>query len=372
MQNLQFSWMTLGLATSLLFGVTACQPQAATPPESNEVKTAQQPNQKAITAPKPATVSKPSVTAKTCLALSKSMQKIDDTSKIEDIYNIQQTLKTCLPTANNAEVLTLLDSYQAMYNRFLGIDIYMDDESFGAIAEALEQGKKVPVQPLEATSPRIQYLVKLVESKADVSVLYLGEGNYTFHHSLQAMADIFTPFIQPDQKYFIDKLAKDNQDIFWNDGRIAVPFEELINRAVFWESYTNQYQNSHFIQDAKALLIMYRRVLFSGLENTQWTDDDIRKFYDPADDQAILQLAKRPNSVLAQDAQTLLKFMAISDDERQQLYPVPKSDEEGHEIQDWKKGRYQLEQASSIPSPWQENNGKDCFSSIICVDYNAE
>ena len=58
---------------------------------------------------------------------------------------------------------------------------------------------------------------------------------------------------------------------------------------------------------------------------------DSREFYNAEDAKSIRQLAKCPNSILAQDAQALLKFMAISDDERQQLYPVPKSDEEGHE-----------------------------------------
>ncbi len=378
MQNFQFSWMTLGLATSLLFGVTACQPQAANSPEPkpNEVKPAQQTNQQATIAPKSAIVSTPSVDAKTCLTLSKSMQKIDDTSKIEDIYSIQKILETCLPTTNNAEVLNLLKDYQAMYDRFLSPndnqDIsYQNDEQFYNVMTKLDEGKKVPKEQLATLAPRLRYLVELVESDADIEVIYLGEGYYEFNHNLQAMADIFTPYLRKDQSELIQRLAKDNQGIFWFDAGIAISFTEIIERALFWEDYTQRYPNGYAIADAKNLFAIYRYVLFFGSENTQWTDDNSREFYNAEDAKAIRQLAKRSNSVLGQDARHLLEFMTISDDEREQTYPVPETDSNGNEIQDREKNQYQLEQALSIPSPWQEDN-RECFSSIICLDYNAE
>ena len=83
------------------------------------------------------------------------MQKIGSTSKIEAIYAIQQQLEACLPTANNAEVLALLKNYQALYERFLGPDNYMDDEDFYAIVETMQAGKKVTAEQLEVLAPRI-------------------------------------------------------------------------------------------------------------------------------------------------------------------------------------------------------------------------
>ena len=132
MQNLQLSLVTLGLATSLLLGISACQPKSDTPSASAETNTTENNVQTPIvkTPSKPVTVSASAsaIDAKTCLALSGAMQKVGNESKIEDIYHIQRTLKSCLPTTNNAEVLNLLKDYQAMYRRFLGNDEVLNED----------------------------------------------------------------------------------------------------------------------------------------------------------------------------------------------------------------------------------------------------
>ncbi|MES1965708.1 hypothetical protein M0N77_10305 [Psychrobacter sp. AH5] len=310
-----------------------------------------------------------------CTKLSDTMQAIDNKSRIEDIHAVQRQVKACLPSALNTEVLTWLNQYQAMYNRFLGTDLYMDDEAFYDIVETLEQGKKASVAQLKQLRPRVRYLVGLAESKADVSILYVGEGIFVFHHDLQQMADIFTPYLPKDQQAFIERMAKDNQDIFWNDAAIAVPFDEVIARAQFWQDYIQRYPESHFIKDAKFLLTLYRHALFFGSNNTQWTNDEVTKFIEPKYQQAIEKLAKGSNSILAnsilaKDARTLLEFMAMPNSKRHQAYPVPKVDDEGYETSDWAVPRYQLNQALPIPSPWDNNKSRDCLSGIVCVDYD--
>lgn len=111
-------------------------------------------------------------------------------------------------------------------------------------------------------------------------------------------------------------------------------------------------------------------MLFLGSDNSQWANDDISEFVRPKYEQALNNLAKRSNSLLAQDARTLLDFMAMSAAKREQAYPVPEVDSEGYEIADWAMPRYQLDQALSLPSPWQNDNNRDCLSGIICVNYD--
>lgn len=361
--------LVLSLSASLL--VSACQPKAEvvdTPiVQATESKVKLTPIKANKTVAKDNTIG-----AKDCLALNNAMLKVDGDSEIEAIYTIQKQLKACLLTANNAEVLTLLANYQAMYKRFLTSSAYENDEQLYEVMSTLDSGKKVPSEQLATLTPRLRYLAELVESDADISVLYLGEGYYEFHHNLKAMADIFTPYLRKDQSEFIQRLAQDNQDIFWNDAGIAISFKEVIERASFWENYLNQYPNGYFIEDAKRLFAIYRHALFLGSENTQWVDGDIRKFYDANDAKAIRALAKRSDSILAQDARHLLKFMTISDDERQQTYPVAQLDEDSDEMQAWEKGRSQLTEALSIPLPLQEDTNRDCMSSIVCEDYNVE
>lgn len=371
MQSLRFSWTTLGVATSLVFGLSACQPQSTESSISNEANTTEQIAQKpAIKAPlKLDTAPALAVDAKTCLALNDAMQNVNNESNIEAIYAVQQTLKACLPTTSNAEVIALLKSYQAMYTRFLGNNDTLDavfGEPFFAVMSALEQKEKVPTEDLKKLPPRLQYLVELVQNGADVSVQYLGEGNYNLTHDLQAMADIFIPYLQQDQKAYIERLAKDNQGILWNDGGIAISFVEVMERAAFWEDYIARYPHGYAYQDAKQLSETYRYLLFFGSENTQWTDDTIHEFIEPKYRPLMLKLARRPNSVLAKDAQKLLDFMSLSDSQRQDKYPAPDIDENGYEIDEWAVARYQIAEALPIASPWQVND-KNCFDGVVCV-----
>lgn len=372
---MQKSLLSMMIAASLLLS-SACQPPSNKPETVDTTQVQENASPALIEAKTPKELTTSIIELSEgklrdeliCNKLSDTIKIIDNKSKMEEIHAVQRQLKACLPTADNDVVLQWLEDYQAMYSRFLGVDDYNDDEAFYAIYDSLEQGKKATVAQLKQVNPRTRYLISLVESKADVSILYIGEGIFVFHHDLQAMADLFAPYLSSDQSEFVERMAEDNQNIFWNDAAVAVSFDEVIDRAIFWENYIQQYPDSYFIKDAQELFDLYRYVIFFGSDNTRWTDDAVTEFIEPNYKQAIQKLAKRSNSLLAQDALSLVEFMAMSEAKRQRSYPVPKVDDEGYEIQDWSKVRHQLQAALPLASPWGDNN-KDCLSSVICIDY---
>lgn len=371
---MQKTILSLAIGLSFLLGMSACQPKSDTSSESSETKNTEQvntPTSLKKSASKTTTATDSALDAKTCLELSKSMKKVDDTSKIEAIYAIQKQLKACLPTASNAEVLNLLKDYQAMYERFLWDDAAIDetdfDEDYYDVMYALEWNEKVPEEKLQKMSSRTRYLIGLIQNDADVRVYNLGEGYYAFSHDLKAMADIFTPYLRPDQKAFIGRMAKDNQDIFLSDAAITTSFAELVERAVFWEDYITRYPNGYAVKDAKVLLDSYRYYLFFGSDNTQWTDDDIREFLEPEYKLTMVALTKRPNSILAKDATNYLNFMALSDSERQEQYPAPSTDEDGYEMHERSMTYYRLNQAMQISSVWEvDSSNRDCSNGLFC------
>ena len=366
--------LSLAIGLSFLLGMSACQPKSDASSEANKGKNTAQTNTPATlekSAAKTTTATDSALDAKTCLALSKSMGKVDNTSKIEAIYAIQKQLKACLPTASNAEVLNLLKDYQAMYERFLWDDTAIDeadfDEDYYDVMYALESNEKVPEEKLQKMRARTRYLIGLIQNDADVRVYNLGEGYYAFSHDLKGMADIFTPYLRPDQKAFIQRMAKDNQDIFWSDAAITTSFEELVERAQFWEDYITRYPNGYAVKDAKILLDLYRYSLFFGSDNTGWTDDAIHEFIEPEYKQTMVALIKRPNSILAKDATNYLNFMALSDSERQELYPAPSTNEDGYEMDDWTRIHEQLNQAMQIPPIWKiGSSNRECLNGLFC------
>ena len=371
MQKIILSF-TIGM--SLLLTLSACQPKPAAAPDVESKDSADQIRQSSVDkSPKPATANNSAVDAKTCLALSDAMKKVDNSSKIEAIYAIQKPLKSCLPTASNAEVLNLLKNYQAMYERFLWEETDLNsaefDQDFFEVMNALEQGEKVPEEKLKNLSPRVHYLIGLIQNGADVRVYNLGEGYYAFNHDLKAMADIFTPYLRQDQKAFIQQMAIDNQDIFLSDAAITTSFAELVERAVFWDDYITRYPNGYAVKDAETILDSYRYYLFFGSDNTQWTDDDIREFLEPEYKQTMVALSKRPDSVLAKDAANYLNFMTLSDNERQEYYPAPSTDEDGYEMHERTMTYYRLNQAMQIPFSWNaDGDNRDCSNGVICQD----
>ncbi|MBB3106666.1 hypothetical protein FHS24_001167 [Psychrobacter luti] len=375
---MQKTILSLAIGLSFLLGMSACQPKSDASSKSNEAKDTEQVNTPTPIEKSAATSNKPTdsaLDAKTCLALNKSMQKVDDTSKIDTIYEIQKQLTACLPTANSTEALSLLKDYQAMYGRFLAIDSDINAENtdpqvaqaYYDVMSALEMGEQVPVEALNKLSPRTRYLISLIKSDADVRARNLGEGFYTFAHDLQAMADIFIPYLRPDQKAFIGRMAKDNQEVFWSDAAVTITFDELIERAIFWEDYIQRYPSGYAVQDAKVLLNLYRYVIFFGSDNTRWTDNEIREFIKPDYKQMIVALTKRPNSILAKDAENYLNFMALSDSERQELYPASSTTEDGYELNEWEMVYYRLNQAMQIPSIWKnDGDNRECLEGLFC------
>jgi hypothetical protein len=412
------------MATSLLLGLSACQPEPAEPEiaDSNQPAVAPTPTQPTeqeavpelqeptlpdaepnvdndgdtdvdvdvnndtdtnankdstpqVTAPPaPSSVAAAAKNQQLCTSVRKTIAAVNSKSKMAEITAVQELLRDCLPAADNASVLQWLAAYQAMYERFLALPNTdtSNQENFYTVMDKAASGKIVPEALLKTMSPRAQYLIGLVEQGADVSVQYLGEGDFHFHHDLTAMAKLFTPYLRKDQAAFIQRMARDNQGIFWNDAAIAVPFNELINRALFWESYSQRYPDGYATRDAKRLFNIYRYVLFFGSENTQWTDDAIREFDNLAQAQAMQQLAKRSNSVLAKDAQKFLEFMTLADSERELKYPHSSSDIADNMQREGQLAKQQLRDALQILSPWTVEDNRNCLEGVVCTTYKLE
>lgn len=359
------------LSTSL--SISACQPKAEAPNISA------QPTEPVDTlAPTKVSETKKTksatVDAQTCTTLNNAMQKVDSDSKIEAIYDIQDQLKACLPTANNAEVMTLLKSYQDMYNRFLASDLDYDSDSesdyetFNSAIYELYYGEGLSSAQLKTLTPRDQYLVGLVKGDTDVSIYDEGEGYFSFTHNLKAMADIFTPYLRKDQRLFIERMAIDNQESFWSDASVTVSFADLIERAVFWEDYIQQYPDGYAVEDAKILLNLYQHTLFFGSDNTDWTDNDFRTFTDPQYKTMMLQLAKRPKGALGRNARILLDFMTLTENERQQKYLKSLTNTERNLLEEEFSSYDSLEKMLKVHRPWDVRHYRDCLNGLFCED----
>ncbi|MDR6797476.1 TolA-binding protein [Acinetobacter calcoaceticus] len=314
-----------------------------------------------------------------CIEINAAIQKINQNSKIEDLNQINEKLKTCVPSLKNDEQLKLINASTTMYQRFLKQD-YTDKtarafEAFGyAVLEQKQQDPKKVIQSqkklFDQLSPRDQYLLQH-NGEAYIDLLYQGEGMFTYRRQPNYLVDVFSKALTADQKEFLTRMAKDNQDIFYNDGALAVSWKELTERALFWEKFIQKYPKSHFINDAKLLFNEYRYFIFFGLDNTPVSDEYApNTWFDKDALEQIQFLSTQNQSSLAKPAQQFLKFIATPVEERNKQFKIDLTEKNGDKKSNYQVTHEQLEQLLKFDSPWNTEVYRDCHIDAICIDTN--
>ena len=314
-----------------------------------------------------------------CLQIMAAMQKINQNSKIEDLNQINAKLKTCVPSLKNDEQLKLIDASTAMYQRFIKQD-YTEKtgrafEAFGyAVLEHKQQDLKKVIQSqkklFDQLSPRDQYLLQH-EGQAYIELLYQGEGMFIYRRQPNYLVDVFSNALPADQKEFLTRMAKDNQNIFYNDGALAISWKELTERALFWEKFIQKYPKSHFINDAKLLFNEYRYFIFFGLDNTPVSDEYApNTWFDKDALQQIQFLSTQSQSSLAKPAQLFLKFIVTPVEERNKQFKIDLTDKNGDKKSNYQMTHEQLEQLLKLDSPWNTEVYHDCHMDAVCIDTN--
>lgn len=314
-----------------------------------------------------------------CIEINAAIQKINQNSKIEDLNQINEKLKTCVPSLKNDEQLKLINASTTMYQRFIKQD-YTEKtgrafEAFGyAVLEQKQRDPKKVIQSqkklFDQLSPRDQYLLQH-NGEAYIDLLYQGEGMFTYRRQPNYLVDVFSKALTADQKEFLTRMAKDNQDIFYNDGALAVSWKELTERALFWEKFIQKYPKSHFISDAKLLFNEYRYFIFFGLDNTPVSDEYApNTWFDKDALQQIRFLSTQNQSSLAKPAQQFLKFIATPVEERNKPFKIDLTDKNGDEKSNYQVTHEQLEQLLKFDSPWNTEVYRDCHMDAVCIDTN--
>lgn len=314
-----------------------------------------------------------------CIEINAAIQKINQNSKIEDLNQINEKLKTCVPSLKNDEQLKLINASTTMYQRFLKQD-YTDKtarafEAFGyAVLEQKQQDPKKVIQSqkklFDQLSPRDQYLLQH-NGEAYIDLLYQGEGMFTYRRQPNYLVDVFSKALTADQKEFLTRMAKDNQDIFYNDGALAVSWKELTERALFWEKFIQKYPKSHFISDAKLLFNEYRYFIFFGLDNTPVSDEYApNTWFDKDALEQIQFLSTQNQSSLAKPAQQFLKFIATPVEERNKQFKIDLTEKNGDKKSNYQITHEQLEQLLKFDAPWNTEVYRDCHIDAVCIDTN--
>ncbi|WP_445114708.1 hypothetical protein [Acinetobacter sp. WZC-1] len=303
-----------------------------------------------------------------CQNLKKEMQEINNQRTTLAIEQMNQDLRLCLPLTDFPEQKQLMKLADQMYAQFLKVDrTPLQQQLFESYAVEQYQYPTIQQHHFEQLHIRDQYLIRH-KGQAYVELLpYAVKGHINYRRNPQYLVKIFAPYLPHVEAEFIEELAQQNTQPFWNDNKLVISPEEIARRALFWENYYRDYPSSSYRNDARYLAEVYAALLFKGLPESMVSEDyDGRENIQPASLAVIKNIARQKNSDLADQARKFIKFIALSPDQRQKLIPIESDNLSGKPRQ---TVLLQLNQYLNLKNVDTESLRKrDCFSDAICHD----
>lgn len=150
----------------------------------------------------------------------------------------------------------------------------------------------------------------------DFDILDIGEGFYVIRLNPDYLVKHFSAALPQADQVFMTAIAQQNQQQFYYDATIDIAWQELGERAVFWENYTQQYPHAYFLKDAKALANYYLYYFIHGMGNSMtvesFNEQDNKPVIESEAKQAFEWIKnKYPNSNVSQKIKLLENSMVI-------------------------------------------------------------
>lgn len=318
-----------------------------------------------------------------CQKISPKMTAVNSQTKLDLLNQINTQLKQCVAQANNAQQLKWIQQSTQMYQQFLSSknteQQYAAFEDYGYHLLNIpsknpdDENSEISIDlnpdVMKKLSTRDQYLIQN-NGKSYIDLQYVGEGIFNYRRQPQYLVDIFAQHLPKDQREFLERMAKDNQEILFSDAAITVSWSELATRALFWEKYLQQYPKGHFYKNAQNLFNEYSYFLFLGTDNTPVSDEFAPDTW--MNEEALItirQLAKTDHTVLAEKAKKFLTYIKTPIDQRNIEFNINPLDKEGNPKDQNRITHEQLQQLLKLRSPWEREIYDDCHTDAICISY---
>ena len=96
--------------------------------------------------------------------------------------------------------------------------------------------------------------------------------------------NIFKDYVTDDYREYLEITYKENEEPYFTDGSILVPYDKIADRLLTWENFLKKYPNSDLAEIANEKCNIYRRVYILGSDNAPtreggWENNEL--FYIP-------------------------------------------------------------------------------------------
>ena len=96
--------------------------------------------------------------------------------------------------------------------------------------------------------------------------------------------NIFKDYVTDDYREYLEITYKENEEPYFTDGSILVPYDKIADRLLTWENFLKKYPNSNLAEIANEKCNTYRRIYILGSDNAPtreggWENNEL--FYIP-------------------------------------------------------------------------------------------
>ena len=96
--------------------------------------------------------------------------------------------------------------------------------------------------------------------------------------------NIFKNYVTDDYKEYLKITSKENEEPYYTDGSILVPYDKIADKLLTWENFLKKYSNSDLAEIANEKCNIYRRIYILGSDNSPtreggWENNEL--FYIP-------------------------------------------------------------------------------------------
>ena len=96
--------------------------------------------------------------------------------------------------------------------------------------------------------------------------------------------NIFKDYVTDDYREYLEITYKENEEPYFTDGSILVPYDKIADRLLTWENFLKKYPNSNLAEIANEKCNIYRRIYILGSDNSPtreggWENNEL--FYIP-------------------------------------------------------------------------------------------
>ena len=118
----------------------------------------------------------------------------------------------------------------------------------------------------------------------DLEIFDLAETEVSIIEVPNYYYNIFKDYVTDDYREYLEITSKENEELYYTDGSILVPYDKIADRLLTWENFLKKYPNSDLAEKANEECNTYRRIYILGSYNSPtreggWENSEL--FYIP-------------------------------------------------------------------------------------------